>query len=269
LNISNIKEMVLFEHQFWLQILGDHSRFLLNSFSPKEVSFIEQANRFKNLFDSLLKKSKQLLSEEELFILNNHAYDAAMKIREFKLDIIDRQITDKITISLPPTFINHMVNEVDEYIFVLTRLMEGDVPNIGSIHLNLLWLPDGAGHASNIASGLDMTEKELIKESNQYSKEFDNLYLRTIEYNGYTRTGICNFPALDSLNNNVDKTMSCFKEFLNELKRGIIEKKILGTLVPLVPDHMFREECYYLMKLSMVSNIKKPECDPAKPRVES
>ena len=63
--------------------------------------------------------------------------------------------------------------------------------------------------------------------------------------------------------------MSCFKEFLNELKKGIIEKKILGTLVPLVPNHMFREECYYLMKLSMVSNIKKPECDPTKPRVES
>ncbi|EKN40719.1 hypothetical protein CFSAN001627_17733, partial [Clostridium botulinum CFSAN001627] len=85
---------------------------------------------------------------------------------------------------------------------------------------------------------------------------FNNLYLRTIEYNGYTRTGICDFPALDSLNNNADETMSCFKEFLNELKKGVIEKKILGTIVPLVPDHMFREECYYLTKLSMVSNIK-------------
>ncbi|EPY6472656.1 DUF2935 domain-containing protein [Clostridium sporogenes] len=269
MKISNIKEIILFEHHFWLQILGDHSRFLLNSLSPKERSFIVQANRFKNLFDSLLKKSKQLLSEEELFTLNNHAYDAAMKIREFKLDIIDRQITDKITISLPPTFINHMVNEVDEYIFILTKLMKGNVSNIGAIHLHLLWLPDGAGHASSIASSLDMTEKELIKKSNQYSKEFDNLYLRTIEYNGYTRTGICNFPALNSLNNNADKTMSCFKEFLNKLKKGIIEKKILGTLVPLVPDHMFREECYYLTKLSIVSNIKKPECDPTKPRVES
>ncbi len=269
MKISNIKEITLFEHHFWLQILGDHSRFILNSLSPKEKSFIEEANRFKNLFDNLLRKSKQSLSEEEIFALNNHAYNAAMKIREFKLDIIDRQITDKIVISLPPTFINHMVNEVDEYIFILAKLMKENVSNIGPIHLHLLWLPDGAGHASNIASSLDITEKELIKKSNQYSKKFNNLYLRAIEYNGYTRTGICDFPALDSLNNNADETMSCFKEFLNELKKGVIEKKILGTIVPLVPDHMFREECYYLTKLSMVSNIKKPECDPTKSRVES
>ncbi|EKN38649.1 hypothetical protein CFSAN001627_23679, partial [Clostridium botulinum CFSAN001627] len=93
MKISNIKEITLFEHHFWLQILGDHSRFILNSLSPKEKSFIEEANRFKNLFDNLLKKSKQSLSEEELFALNNHAYNVAMKIREFKLDIIDRQIT--------------------------------------------------------------------------------------------------------------------------------------------------------------------------------
>lgn len=269
MNISNIKEIILFEHHFWLQILGDHSRFILNSLSTKEVPFIEQANRFKDLFDNLLKKSKQPLSEEEIFVLNNHAYDAAMRIREFKLDILGRQITDKITTSLPPTFFNHMVNEVEEYICILSKLIEEKVPNINSIDLHLLWLPDGAGHASSIASGLDMTEKELIKKSNEYSKEFENLYLRTIEYNGYTRTGICNFPALDSLNNNADRIMSCFKEFLNELKKGIIEKKILGTIVPLVPDHMFREECYYLTKLSMVSNIKRPECDPTKPRVEN
>lgn len=269
MNISNIKEIILFEHHFWLQILGDHSRFILNSLSTKEVPFIEQANRFKDLFDNLLKKSKQPLSEEEIFVLNNHAYDAAMRIRDFKLDILSRQITDKITTSLPPTFFNHMVNEVEEYICILTKLIEGGIPNIGSIDLHLLWLPDGAGHASSIASGLDMTEKELIKKSNQYSKEFNNLYLRTIEYNGYTRTGICDFPALDSLNNSADRVMSCFKEFLNELKRGIIEKKILGTIMPLVPDHMFREECYYLTKLSMVSNIKRPECDPTKPRVEN
>ncbi|WP_251861845.1 DUF2935 domain-containing protein [Clostridium sp. Marseille-Q2269] len=268
MKLNNIKEITLFEHHFWLQILGDHSRFILNSLSSKEVEFIERANKFKNLFDNLLKKSKQKLSQEELIILNNHAYDAAMRIREFKLSIINRQITDKIIISLPPTFINHMVNEVSEYICILTELMRGNIYPAGDIYLHLLWLPDGSGHASNISSSLDMTEKKLIEKSKEYSKEFDELYLRTIEYNGYTRIGICNFPALDKLNSDVDKSMSCFKEFLNELKKGIIENKILATLVPLVPDHMFREECYYLTKLSMVSNIEKPECDPTKPRIE-
>lgn len=156
----------------------------------------------------------------------------------------------------------------NEYLFILTAFLRGSVPSTGPIHLHLLWLPDGSGHGSIIASNLDSTQKELIKKSKEYSKEFNNLYLRTIEYNGYTRTGICKFPALNILNNDADKMMLCFKKFLEELKKGIIEKTVLSTLAPLSPDHMFREECYYLTKLSMVSDIKTPECDPTKPRTK-
>lgn len=269
MKFNSIEEMTIFEHNFWLQILGDHSRFILNALSPKEVPFVQQANKFINLFDDLLEKSRKPLSKENLSVLNNQAYSAAMKIREFKLSIISRQLTDEITISLPPTFINHMVNELDEYIFILNALMREKIPPKGPIHLHLLWLPDGSGHASTIASNLDITEKELIKKSKEYAKEFDDLYLRTIEYNGYTRTGICNFPALNTLNSDADGVMTLFKKFLKEVQESIMKKKVLSTLTPLSPDHMFREECYYLTKLSMVSDIKQPDCNPAKPRIES
>lgn len=66
---------------------------------------------FINMFDNLLNESKQTLSQEYFQALNQQAYDSAIKFREFKLSILTNQITDKITISLPPTFINHMVNE--------------------------------------------------------------------------------------------------------------------------------------------------------------
>ena len=54
LTTNKIKEITLFEHAFWLQILGDHSRFILNALSPKETDFIDKANEFINLFDYLL-----------------------------------------------------------------------------------------------------------------------------------------------------------------------------------------------------------------------
>ena len=37
------------------------------------------------------------------------------------------------------------------------------------IHLHLLWLSHGAGHAGAIAARLDDTDKELIKESKVYA----------------------------------------------------------------------------------------------------
>ncbi len=42
----NMTASLLFEHQFWLQILGDHSRFILSSLAPKEQAEIEKAYYF-------------------------------------------------------------------------------------------------------------------------------------------------------------------------------------------------------------------------------
>ncbi|MEQ8155061.1 MAG: DUF2935 domain-containing protein [Clostridiaceae bacterium] len=201
-------------------------------------NFTISAEGFINLFDNLLEKSHKSALAEDLSELNCEAYSAASKIRDFKLTILSKQLEEKISINLPPTFINHMINELDEYIMILNTLIMGNAPSARDIHLHLLWLSDGAGHASTIASNLDVTQKELIKKSKEYSKVFTDLYLRSIEYNGYTRT-------------------------------AILEKKVLGTLSPLVTDHMFREECYYLTKLSMVSDTNDPGCNPAKPRIET
>jgi cell division protease FtsH len=59
-----------------------------------------------------------------------------------------------------------------------------------------------------------------------------------------------------------------FMEFLNALKEARLSKEVLGRITPIIPDHMYREECYYLTKLSQVSSVKKPGCDPGKPRIE-
>ncbi|NMM62513.1 DUF2935 domain-containing protein [Clostridium sp. P21] len=268
MKFNSIEEVELFEHQFWLQILGDHSRFILNSLSPKEEDFIKQASEFISLFDNLLIQSRQPMSKSDFPRLNQQAYTAAIRIRKFKLNILNKHITGKINMSLPPTFINHMLNELDEYLLILNALIRGKIANVGAIHLHLLWLLDGSGHASTLVSNLDPTEKELIKNSKEYCNEFDNLYSKSIEYNGYTRTGIFDFPALNKLNHHADKVMTCFRDFLDELKQEIIDKKVLGTLAPLAADHMSREECYYLTKLSMFSDIKEPKCDPTRPRIE-
>lgn len=107
----NNKDMALFEHHFWLQILGDHSRFILNALSPKETAFIRQANQFIILFDTLLEKSHKPLSTEEVAELNCEAYSSAMEIRKLKLTLLTNHIAGKIDMTLPPTFINHMLND--------------------------------------------------------------------------------------------------------------------------------------------------------------
>lgn len=265
---SSLYAITLFEHRFWLQILGDHSRFILIALPSEEEKKVKKTKYFINLFDSLLDKARGELSREELNSLTDAAYNAACEIRKFKLSILKELLVDKVKFNLTPTFLNHMVNEVEEYMINLNFIMKGQIPLALPIHHHLVWLPDGAGHASAISASLDKVEKDLMKTSNKFSKTFDELSIKSAELFGYMRTSLTEFPALNRLNNQAELEMTSFKKFLCELRELVSNKKVLSRLTPLMPDHMYREECYYLTKLSQSSGSKLPQCDPTKPRIE-
>lgn len=266
-NELNLNDLI-FEHRFWLQILGDHARFILNELSPVESEEIEGAKYFIGLFDELLEDSRKRLSEKEILALTQRAYEAAGKIRAFKLNLLRQHLTGEIAIGLTPTFINHMVNEVEEYLRILKFALSGKCAPISPVHYHILWLLDGEGHAASIQCSLDETEKELIKKSMEFKKDFAGLYRKAEEMAGYLRTNLGSFPAIDKLNMDANLKMRMFMTFLEEIKELRLSKEVLGSIMPLVPDHMLREECYYLTKLSNVSEVPSPECDPGKPRLE-
>lgn len=56
-------------------------------------------------------------------------------------------------------------------------------------------------------------------------------------------------------------------EFLNDLRAFALKEELLGTLTPLILDHYYREECYYLVNLAFATGTPLPDCDPIKERV--
>lgn len=262
-----IKES-LFEHQFWLQVLGDHARFILDSLSPSEMEYKQRASYFIAIFDDLLMEARRELEERELIDLTIKAQNQAEDIREFKLEIIKKQIVGDINIQLAPTFINHMVNEVEEYLRVIQWIRSKKVVTEHALHNHNLWLPDASGHANGIFINLDSTERDYRDISYKFFKEFEELFIKSYEFADYLRTGVNSFPALDRLNEVVEIKITLFMEFLLKVEKHFRDNRLIGTLAPLMADHMYREECYYLIKLSKVSEIDRPICDPTKPRDE-
>ena len=65
----------------------------------------------------------------------------------------------------------------------------------------MLWLLDAVGHAGAIEDQLDATERMLRKKSEKFIKHFEHLYLKAVEFAGYLRTKVFQFPALDRMNN--------------------------------------------------------------------
>ncbi len=98
-----------FEHRFWLQILGDHSRFIHEALAPVQKAEIEAAANFIQIFDTLLEQA----NFTDLQPLTVRAEQEAKKLREFKFELIRKHLIGKIKIHLSPSFLNHMVNELE------------------------------------------------------------------------------------------------------------------------------------------------------------
>lgn len=160
-----LEKTARFEHRFWLQILGDHARFIHESLAPVEVEYIEIASEFIQIFDTLLGKA----NSEEVSQLTATAEQETLRFREFKLCLIKEHLVGKIKIHLSPSFINHMVNELEEYLRLLKYFNSNQMPPVfHELHHHLVWLLDAAGHAGAISSNMDDIEKRLKEKSEQY-----------------------------------------------------------------------------------------------------
>lgn len=266
----NFTQTAFFELRFWLQIAGDHSRFIFESLAPDETNRIGAAGEFIRQFDRLLAQSRQPLTDRQLLALANESRLAFQSLRQYKLSLLEAHLVGNIKIGLPPTFLNHMVNEAEEAIRVISFLAQGQMPPaVQSLHHDLLWLLDAAGHAGGIHDRLDPTEKKCKHISEKFMKDWEAFYLKAVEFAGYLRTNVRDFPALSKFHRDIELEMAVFMKFLDELEEMRWTKETLGTLSPLMADHMAREECYYLTKLSETTAVvKPPACDPTRPRTE-
>ena len=185
----NIVESIKFEHQFWLQILGDHSRFIYSNLSPSEKVKIEKAHNFMCTFDTLLDQTRQCISGNDLFDFTKKVCEIVCDFREFKLNLICCHLTNGIEFHLSPTFINHMVNELEEYSLIIVSLLEDKkLPRFHPVHYHKIWLLDTVGHSGFIYCFLDETEHKLREKTNCFQQIFKGLHEKALEYKGYLRT---------------------------------------------------------------------------------
>jgi len=145
-----------FEQQFWLQVLGDHARFLHGGLAPEEQEELGRAACFIHSLDELLEQARGKPTGAALVALNAAACQKTQELRAFKLHLLQRQLTGQIGFNLPPTFVNHRVNKAEETLNVMAALARGELPPESSpLQLHLLWLQDATGHAGSIQDSLD------------------------------------------------------------------------------------------------------------------
>lgn len=265
---SSYQMTALFENRFWLQILGDHGRFTLDLLAPSEAAAICTARQMIGAFDALLTEARRDITAAQAMTLSCQARAWSCAMRDFQLGLIARQLTAPTGINMTPSMFSHMINETEEYLRILSCLAAGRLPPaMNPIHYNILWLDDEASHAAAISSGLDEVEHTYIDAAMDYVHKFHCLFIKAHGMVGLMRTGLTQFAALSQLDVEAyDQTMA-FTKFMLDVQAKRTDSRLLGIVPPLMPDHMAREQCYYMHKLAISACLTPPACDPTRPRV--
>lgn len=265
--MEEFERAAAFEHRFWLRILADHARFLRDTLATVESVEIERAEQFAQACDTLLERAAAPMTREDIVEVTEYADRFAWRLREFKLHLLRRHLAADLKINLTPSFINHMVNENDEYLRIVGCLREEKAPPVAhALHHHLLWLQDAAGHAETIGGTMDFAEGDIVGRSRRFADQFKAFYWKAVELAQYLRTQEADFPALRRFDRQVDLEFAVFRDFLLELKELRLTGRGLGAFQPIMADHMAREECYFLHKLAQSSTeVSPPSCDPCQP----
>jgi hypothetical protein len=155
---------------------------------------------------------------------------------------------------------------VEEFLRLLSHYVKGKTPPaVHPLEHDMLWLLDISGHAQAMSDRLDYREEKLKEKLIQFVKNFAEFYIKAIDLKKYLRAGVFEFPALTKFHRDVEPELLNLQKFQKELEALRSNKEVLGVLNPVFLDHMFREECYYHLKLSQAGQANRPICDPVGP----
>lgn len=232
---------------FWAKIMADHARMIKDSLHPDNPNQLMIA---ANLIAVWEKFGHKLAGREFEPTISEEMLSAGLSFREYQRELLGSSLRQESVTTLTPTFYNHLLNELEEFLKFINEIQSGDECLISDLGTHLVWILDGAGHAAVIGSNLDQAEALYREEARAFESAFIKMYHKAVEIAGYYRSeSEAVLPVLQRFNRQITVLMDQFIEFLSELQEGLEKHQILGNLHSWLIDHLIREEKYYLQKI--------------------
>ncbi|MCL2285352.1 MAG: DUF2935 domain-containing protein [Firmicutes bacterium] len=229
---------------FWTYILAEHAMFQANAFSYKEEKYIAEAEKFHNTF-SIYNQAISANRSIDLHALENDT----VSFISFKKKIIADLLQHSVLINFSPSFINHMVNEADEFLSILrfgTCPAKTENP---TLYIKT-WLADASGHASTLSAFLDLVETPTIRRAQSFENIFDNLGKKASEMSMIGENTQVNLNV-ELLKEEVTETLNDFIQFCITTGQLLDKKQIMaaGALSSEITNHFVNEHHYFLHKI--------------------
>ncbi len=234
------------EVRFWSRIMKEHSLFLKLGFRCEDTQLINEANGFFALFEDIERKSHAFTDRTEPQVItqfNTEVHNAATHIWCFKRKVLGLILHCK----LPggnnfPLLVDHTSREAAYFRNRLEELNLGRLEPLPDaiINENVFFLRIMADHAKFISHLLDPSERKLIDQAREFSRDFDQLLFQAQDLDSM-RPQSQTAPLLDQFLDQNRVSVASLRDF-KKTARDLIEAcRIKSIIHPLLADHVFRE----------------------------
>ncbi|PMC39083.1 hypothetical protein CJ195_03845 [Bacillus sp. UMB0899] len=244
------------EHLFWLEILQDHAYFVRDHLSVSEAEYVNMSQQYIHLFGDLISKLNTIPrtaqpTDETMVYFAKNAWPVAKGYYEFEGNLQSLRIDNNVNLNLSPTYLNGTLAENQEYLRILTFLVQGKNPvPLPLSDLMDLWLEDQLGHVLLFEDLLDPIELIASRQAEVYINSYQAFIIQNRHLKGYLRFKEPNFARQKEFANDVGRTTIEMSGFIYQMVKKYKEKTILNKSTLRFLEHHFPETCYFIKKLS-------------------
>jgi len=270
------------EMRFWVQIMGEHAKFIRSGIDPSQETTFRDADAFAVEFDRLQRAVACTPPGDfsAVSALISEVIPRTVALRNFKAQLFKAISQCAAVAELPAALLDHIRREADFFLNNLYRAMgQPAVPR------EILGIPDGGTPATVlprllipfagqnillIARDENLFHLRIQEEHGEVlllvayrPKLQDMLYRETAKFENQIETlhqQAMSVPlrskALLKFNAKVRDVMMCWHDFLMELFQDVINCKVPSGQIntpALILDHMAREVEYYISVIDIVN----------------
>lgn len=187
---------------------------------------------------------------EQVELLNKKAYQLTSQLADYKENLLENIRTCKMTTTLYPLLIDHILREAKFFMNMLASISQGDPMMSPEDLMNqeVFWNRIMAEHSKFIAGLLDPSEENLIDTARMFGKQFDTLAADAKQATSQTMK--ISRVTEDSLTAAIK-----LRDFKTAGTKGILDCKIQSIIAPLLGDHVLREANHYLCLLGLCKSV--------------
>lgn len=129
--MTRFATLVAHEGAFWFEVLSDHTDFIHDALSPDSTALARRVEQARASLQRLQVEARAMLSGAALpesLETMRRGLAAATELRDLKHQILQAQLDCRLTIGLPPTFVQHTINEAEEAMRTFRHLAEDGEP---------------------------------------------------------------------------------------------------------------------------------------------